>query len=329
MFIEYRVRFEPDGVRISQQIEAGGPGSNPSGGPGGFNPPGVPGGNPPGVPGGFNPPGVPGGNPPGVPGGLGGNSAGGSLARGPVANSNGGYGGGGSSDDVAVVLGPVIIRQPSLTTGLAQRTLRRKPEQRRAQRSPKQDPKQVTVYSAHSASEPAQHPVVELEFTMQPQERDNWCWAAIAVSIADNFRSPARTPDSQCVLAARVLGAGNCCTSGQTPESCDVPLPLETALNAAGVPCRVTDPLPDFEAVAAQIDQNKPFCVRIGPTKGQLGIGHFLVVHGYWRAPSGKNYVILSDPGGATRRRMTLEEFRNNFHLEGNTLGTWTHTYLF
>ena len=309
MFVEYRLRFEPDGVLLSQRIEASDPYA--AAGALGGNPPEVPGGNPPEVPGG-NPPEVPGGN----AGALGGNFAGGNSAGRSVADSNVGTGGGSYNQDVAVILGPVIFRQPSRTAGLpVKRSLTRIP--------PKQSGGKRSL--PNTAADP-----VQLLFKIQPQERDNWCWAAIAVSVADSFSHPARTPDSQCRVATRVLGVGNCCPSGQAPDASDVPLPLETALRAAGVPPRLTTgPLANFDAVTAEIDQNKPFCVRIGPSKGKLGIGHFLVVHGYWRAPSGKNYLILSDPNGGTRRRMEIDEFRNNFHLEGKTLGTWTHTYLF
>ena len=326
MFIEYRVRFEPDGVRISQRIEASAPdvaegevGGDPPPFPGGDPPP-FPGGNPPPFPGG-NPPPFPGGNPPPFPGGnpgaLGGNSAGGVSDARPVVASSGGQGGY-LADDIAVILGPVIFRQPVVGRVPGRRTLARKPKQPVSGQSLK-----GRALGSEAVTEP-----VELQFQIQPQEKENWCWAAIAVSVADSFSNPARTQDSQCLLANRVLGVGTCCPSDQAPESSDVARPLETALKAAGVRCRVVGPLPDFDAAAAEIDRNQPFCVRIGPPQGELGIGHFLVVHGYWRAPSGKNYLILADPGGGTRRRMEFEEFRNNFHLEGNTLGTWTHTYL-
>src|SRR5215213_5528656 len=66
-----------------------------------------------------------------------------------------------------------------------------------------------------------------LDFTMQLQTEDNWCWAAAATSVSHFYRS--NSPWSQCLVANAELEQINCCDS-PAPGPCDVPWYLDRAL---------------------------------------------------------------------------------------------------
>ena len=51
-----------------------------------------------------------------------------------------------------------------------------------------------------------------LSFSMQAQAQRNWCWAAIAVSVAAFFDQ--RTPRTQCNVADEELRRTDCCGAG-------------------------------------------------------------------------------------------------------------------
>ena len=75
-----------------------------------------------------------------------------------------------------------------------------------------------------------------IDFEMQKQQHSNWCWAAVAVSVARYF-----DPDStwcQCRLASRmakreklnVAGCGTCRNPSSVPKKCNQPWYLQKAL---------------------------------------------------------------------------------------------------
>jgi hypothetical protein len=75
------------------------------------------------------------------------------------------------------------------------------------------------------------------EFTMETQEQDEWCWAAVAVSV-NNMLQNETGPWSQASLATKVLkeegtihNSVNCVS---TPGKCDFPAALNDALTMTG-----------------------------------------------------------------------------------------------
>ncbi len=64
-----------------------------------------------------------------------------------------------------------------------------------------------------------------INFNMQIQEQDNWCWAATAASTDQFYPNPGLT---QCAVASQLFNL-DCC---QDPGSCNIPYYLEQALQA-------------------------------------------------------------------------------------------------
>lgn len=133
-------------------------------------------------------------------------------------------------------------------------------------------------------------------FTMENQQEDYWCWAAVAVSI-HNFLDPA-TPLTQGALATTVLqgtapptigAAVNC---SLTPGSCNSTAPLAEALGG-----NLNEPLPGqpvtFQSVSNEIDAGRPVCVQID---WQEGGAHAIALDGYYIIASGAQVVSVQDP---------------------------------
>jgi hypothetical protein len=131
--------------------------------------------------------------------------------------------------------------------------------------------------------------------TVQRQERSEWCWAAVSVSVDLLFR-PA-SAHTQCDVASLALALA-CCGDGK-PAACNVPHELNTVLGRlhllAGDPLRT--PVP-FTQIRKEIDSGRPVCILIKwlDRDGSLTRGHFIAVNGYRITPAGKQFVSITDP---------------------------------
>jgi hypothetical protein len=70
---------------------------------------------------------------------------------------------------------------------------------------------------------------MEAQFQIQSQRKLNWCWAAVAATLAGYFFPEEEQKVSQCDIAGEVLGI-DCCNRANA--DCDQPAPLEDALDA-------------------------------------------------------------------------------------------------
>jgi len=139
---------------------------------------------------------------------------------------------------------------------------------------------------------------------------DQWCWAAVAASVAD-FKDHAA--HKQCDVASLVLNIPDCCGSG----SCNVPAELNEALSAVHHFNYSSAQSSDFGEVRDQIDLDRPLGVRIGWSGG--GVGHFVTVSGYDETTQ---WVVVDDPLYG-RSSLPHAEFRNSY----KNLGSWTDSY--
>jgi hypothetical protein len=124
-----------------------------------------------------------------------------------------------------------------------------------------------------------------LQFTMQSQQGNNWCWAATASSVS-SFFDP-NSSWSQCQVASACLSS-QCCAS---PTPCDVQFtldgPLQQTGNLQGSPLQGSDTRGN---VHAEIDNDRPVCCHIAWSGGT---GHFVAVSGY---DSNTDDVLIDDP---------------------------------
>jgi hypothetical protein len=163
------------------------------------------------------------------------------------------------------------------------------------------------------AAPPATTEWVRLNFAVQRQLQDQWCWAAVSASIARHYGAAKWT---QCAVVNEELEQTDCCHNGATPD-CNQPWYLDRALRRVGALKKVESGRPrDLKKVRREIDANRPVCVRIGWGGGG---GHFITVEGY-RGDGG--LVAVEDPWyGTSDVSVGL--------LEGGYQGSgrWTHTY--
>jgi len=168
---------------------------------------------------------------------------------------------------------------------------------------------------------------LSLIFAMQYQRQNQWCWAALAVSVAQYY-TPTSTV-TQCSMATWAFGNAakvDCCTAQAGPlYPCNQPYQVDTALAYLGNlnPPTLNQSLL-FSDVVNQIFAATPIGIRI-VWQGGGNVGHALCITGYdCTDPSAANALIeLKDPTyGATL--VTFVGFPANYH-NGQA---WTHTYL-
>lgn len=149
---------------------------------------------------------------------------------------------------------------------------------------------------------------VVLELNLAPQEKANWCWAAIAQALAGYFGLEAH---SQSWIAE------HCAEPGEADRQQGEHRPLSQVLDAMACGYYWTPGKPSFQRLVAQINHGLPLCVRI---QWHGGHGHFVLIHGY-QADLKALWVADSINGGS------LQCFDDFPKIYGSRSGVWTETY--
>jgi hypothetical protein len=156
------------------------------------------------------------------------------------------------------------------------------------------------------------------KLTVEPQKRDNWCWAAVTTGI-DHFYNGA-APSTQCSVAAAQQGAGDCCKDPST-SNCDRPWFLEKALftvnHLDGGPIKGQLKFSDI-AARLTIEDPKPVCARIG---WEGDGGHFVAIKGFQDGT--QQMLLIADPSDGDCL-VLYQDFVESYH----GFGSWTHYYL-
>jgi len=154
-----------------------------------------------------------------------------------------------------------------------------------------------------------------LDFRMQRQIHSNWCWAAVATSVA-LFYDPKRRW-TQCGVANRNLGMRGCC--GKRGRKCDKIGHLQDTLKLVGhaePPHYIEGKIP-FGQAQREIDAGRPICVRTQWRGGE--VGHVLAIVGYH---SGLEMLTVEDPAygrSHVHYRVFCRDYRGS--------GKWTRSY--
>ncbi|MBT2382960.1 C39 family peptidase [Streptomyces sp. ISL-11] len=151
-----------------------------------------------------------------------------------------------------------------------------------------------------------------LNIGMQKQVRDQWCWDASGLTIANYW---GYTNDNQydfCRLAAQGNSGLDCNNRPATLGD------MANALHNMGFRNSGTDLYrsASFGETQNEVANGRPFAVRIGWTSGG---GHMNVVYGY---DSGSNMVAVGDPWPSTQ----TYTWWNYSTYAGNNSFRWTHT---
>jgi hypothetical protein len=147
----------------------------------------------------------------------------------------------------------------------------------------------------------------DLSFSIEHQQHDQWCWAAVAISIC-RFCNVARWSE-QCDLVneifAAVRGGDVCCQDGDS-DNCNVPWSLSDVLNTAGLLSQPTQGVVSFDDLSQQIEgRGKPVALRV--IFADLMTRHFIVVVGCSKTDDGQQWVRVADPSWATGNSTSIE----------------------
>ena len=161
-----------------------------------------------------------------------------------------------------------------------------------------------------------------LDFQVEHQQKDQWCWAAVAASVCRFYRDvPVQT---QCGLANRFLFPGEDCCQPDASDNCNTPFALDLVLNQLRHLIQPPRGVVKFEELDREITVNqRPIAVRI--MLSDLMTAHFVVVAGCATEDSGTQLVKIADPSNAAGNVTSLEysAFINDYKPGAN----WDQTY--
>jgi len=161
------------------------------------------------------------------------------------------------------------------------------------------------------------------KLTVECQKHAFWCWASVTAAIYC-FHNPGSTALTQCQVASKQMGAGDCCAK-PCGEDCNRRWYLERALckvnclDQGPVPVPPTFSFSDLKALfqsAASVPP-RPVCARLG-WKG-FG-GHFVVIKGFQEASKS---LLIADPFEG-EHLVPFQEFKDCY----SSFGHWTDYYL-
>jgi hypothetical protein len=159
---------------------------------------------------------------------------------------------------------------------------------------------------------------IKAPLDMQEQQEDQWCWAAVSVSV-DRYFTKNQSPWTQCRIASDQLG-GSCCQNPDS-ETCDQPWFLEKALGKMNrMPDGPRTGQLSFVEVCQQLAKGRPVCVRIA----WRGNGaHFVAITGQMVTSSGVEMLVVADPFWGTSM-VSYDSFVSDYLGAGQ----WTTSYL-
>jgi Papain-like cysteine protease AvrRpt2 len=154
-----------------------------------------------------------------------------------------------------------------------------------------------------------------LDFEMQPQQHSNWCWAAVATSVAHFYNRNSKW--TQCRVANRNLGKKGCCEG--LGRKCNKIGHLQDSLKLVGhsEPPRFIEGKIPFRRAQHEINARRPVGVRTQWRGSE--IGHYIAIVGYH---SGLKMLTVEDPTYGTSHvhyRVFCRDYRGS--------GKWTRSY--
>lgn len=160
-----------------------------------------------------------------------------------------------------------------------------------------------------------------IKFQMEKQCHSNWCWAAVAASVAAHYGLGLGI--SQCEIAKLDLSRSDCCDYDCDAKGveCNVANVFASPLNRVGCFDRLARfKQATFPEVFKELAADRPICVR---TVWPNGGAHFLAIIGCWSDTDGTTMLALDDPFWG-RSEYSYEQFSKHYQLLG---GKWNDTY--
>jgi hypothetical protein len=169
---------------------------------------------------------------------------------------------------------------------------------------------------------PAAYVEVEIQFALEKQLQNYWCWAATSVSVS-HFFDPA-TSWTQCSLASCKFIGNNCCANPAS-AACDQPFATREALRDLGNLGSILNTPAPFQTIMNEINASHPLACRM---EWPGGGAHVVTVYGFAQADYDGVYdqwVFVKDPGvGIGDSQYLIAKFTRSYQ----GVGTWTASYL-
>jgi hypothetical protein len=163
-------------------------------------------------------------------------------------------------------------------------------------------------------------------FAIEQQNHDQWCWAAVCISVFRFFND--QRWKTQCALVNDtfndVLAGNDCCQNGAS-DDCDRAWDIGLVLFNKGhmVLPQVSGPM-DFDALTHEISNNRsPVVIRVQFDDGVTD--HFVAIVGCALDQDGRQIIQVADPSGAAGNCSTLEF--ENFPENYRPGTTWVNCY--
>lgn len=151
-----------------------------------------------------------------------------------------------------------------------------------------------------------------INFYMQNQIQDQWCWAAVSSSISSYFNRVA--PWLQCQIVNTAFRNASCCVNGGS-TACNQPYFLHIALHITQNLNTWVERALTYAETDNQIALGNPVGVRIA---WHGGGGHFVAI-----TATNNNWVEVIDPWNGIFR---VPYNAARFDYQGG--GAWSHSYL-
>jgi hypothetical protein len=163
-----------------------------------------------------------------------------------------------------------------------------------------------------------------LNFNMQHQEKDEWCWAACASSVAVYLQDlDPGDAKSQCQIVQACLAAQTpICAANCQDAACDQTYELDEALRFVNhLDGDAFEGYPTFQSITEVILNLR---VPIGVRRGVDFSGHFVLIVGF-DDENGAQDLFIADPLYATDSYSHQFSYSEFCHQSDGV--TWTHTY--
>ena len=173
-----------------------------------------------------------------------------------------------------------------------------------------------TATGGPTAGAPA--PSRKRDFKCERQQANNWCWAAVTVSVADFYEKP--SSHKQCTRANFHFGQTGCCANPDS-TSCDKPFDPTVSLSAVGHFKSSQNSSLTFDQVKEQVNAMAPIVCFID---WGTSVGHAVVIDGYAESSTGTRYLYGDDPGDGASFAYVENDFKTKYAGSGD----WTFTWL-
>lgn len=156
-------------------------------------------------------------------------------------------------------------------------------------------------------------------FSMQTQVKEQWCWAAVSVSVAKFY--DAQSQVTQCELVSEEFQPNNCCANPGS-DACNQPWYLEFGLSRVKKLASKLESTIAFADVRSELEGERPIGCWI---RWPDGTGHFVVLNGYatdFGSSPPAELVSVQDPKYGPSDYDYLK-----FAVSYRKTGTWMFTY--